>query len=670
MPIDNTLTQVVKTLTDSQTYSPKSKLEYINGSGTVILQVPPKVGYKVTVACDGVRIETQNDSFAIACQGNTHNAIRVSAHATVTLVGTVDAWVVESFNGTFTAEHDEATTQYSTEGSPSGAVQIYSFSVDSAYNEDDLVYHNGQLWRALATLEPGAFDSSQFIRLSIDDYDAGKTYNTGDLVNDAGVLKQWNGATFDTLSGGGGTITTDENFTGDGSGGDPLKLNTYLGLDYVTSSIGGPVVADFQHAVLSRFNSPQLATLNWDTCELRDPADGTTVVLKWVNGFVEVNSITTTGNATIGGNFDATGYATFNIQPAAHLFSIFNSNNSTIPFEFGVNGVLIRDLSGTDSADFQTRNLAGDWTANGAFAVIGGVNITGSIDGNTTADIVNVLNITASGVIDAGEVSADGDITSNAGNLVTSLDVVAGGEVSGNTILTVGNATIGGDLTAANVAATTNITTDTLNVTGLANFADINGSMLTVVNVDTDTITASGDVTCANLQAASGTAYILGASVGSLVDGEGTANIDNFVDITASGVIDAGGGFNASGGNISGTDIIATGEIDCASVLTDLVSTTALRVGIVTTTSSSYTVLSTDHTILCDSTSAAITINLEAAATAGAGRIIVVKKTVAANTVTIDGSGTETIDGALTQVLTAQWTSLTIQCDGTSWFII
>lgn len=48
-----------------------------------------------------------------------------------------------------------------------------------------------------------------------------------------------------------------------------------------------------------------------------------------------------------------------------------------------------------------------------------------------------------------------------------------------------------------------------------------------------------------------------------------------------------------------------------------------------------------------------------------------IKKTDAtANTVTIDADGAETIDGALTVVLTAQWQSVTVQSDGTAWFIV
>ena len=69
---------------------------------------------------------------------------------------------------------------------------------------------------------------------------------------------------------------------------------------------------------------------------------------------------------------------------------------------------------------------------------------------------------------------------------------------------------------------------------------------------------------------------------------------------------------------------------------------------------SPYTVLSEDGYIRANAVGGAMTINLPTAY--GNGRMITIKKIDAsANTVTIDGSGAETIDGAATKVLTTQW---------------
>ena len=87
-----------------------------------------------------------------------------------------------------------------------------------------------------------------------------------------------------------------------------------------------------------------------------------------------------------------------------------------------------------------------------------------------------------------------------------------------------------------------------------------------------------------------------------------------------------------------------------------------------TITGVSDTLGSTDHTTLCDCTSNAITINLPAAV---AGTRYEIKKTDAtSNAVTIDGNGSETIDGATTITINSQYESVTIVCDGTNWFIV
>ena len=76
-----------------------------------------------------------------------------------------------------------------------------------------------------------------------------------------------------------------------------------------------------------------------------------------------------------------------------------------------------------------------------------------------------------------------------------------------------------------------------------------------------------------------------------------------------------------------------------------------------------------DATVLADATAAAIVYTLPAASTCPR-RIVTFKKIDASpNTVTLDGNGSETIDGALTQVISAQWGFVTVQSNGTSWFI-
>lgn len=84
--------------------------------------------------------------------------------------------------------------------------------------------------------------------------------------------------------------------------------------------------------------------------------------------------------------------------------------------------------------------------------------------------------------------------------------------------------------------------------------------------------------------------------------------------------------------------------------------------------SSSYTALISDHVIIC-SPAADMTITLPLASTAN-GTVLIIKKATAAFTVTIDGNGAETIDGAATQALTTQWSVMRLICNGTAWFTI
>lgn len=90
----------------------------------------------------------------------------------------------------------------------------------------------------------------------------------------------------------------------------------------------------------------------------------------------------------------------------------------------------------------------------------------------------------------------------------------------------------------------------------------------------------------------------------------------------------------------------------------------------IATKATSYTATAVDYTILGDAASGSIVITLPAAAN-NAGRIYNIKKIDAsANTVTIDGNGAETIDGAATQAISTQYNCVTIQCDGVRWWTL
>lgn len=90
----------------------------------------------------------------------------------------------------------------------------------------------------------------------------------------------------------------------------------------------------------------------------------------------------------------------------------------------------------------------------------------------------------------------------------------------------------------------------------------------------------------------------------------------------------------------------------------------------VQTKTTTYTALTTDDTILADTSVGAFTITLYAAAS-NSGRRLTIKKTTAdVNAVTIDGNALETIDGSLTVLLYHRYQSIELECDGSNWHIL
>lgn len=81
--------------------------------------------------------------------------------------------------------------------------------------------------------------------------------------------------------------------------------------------------------------------------------------------------------------------------------------------------------------------------------------------------------------------------------------------------------------------------------------------------------------------------------------------------------------------------------------------------------STTYTASVNDRVLLCNGT---FTVNLPLASRANG--ITYVIKNIGTGTITIDASGSETIDGATTKTLSVQYASYRIVCNGTAWYII
>lgn len=81
-----------------------------------------------------------------------------------------------------------------------------------------------------------------------------------------------------------------------------------------------------------------------------------------------------------------------------------------------------------------------------------------------------------------------------------------------------------------------------------------------------------------------------------------------------------------------------------------------------------YTALTTDDFIPCAPSGSNITITLPAAASSAGKWYNIVKTNSTIDTVIIDGNASETINGATTYTLTAQYQSAILLCNGTGWF--
>lgn len=91
---------------------------------------------------------------------------------------------------------------------------------------------------------------------------------------------------------------------------------------------------------------------------------------------------------------------------------------------------------------------------------------------------------------------------------------------------------------------------------------------------------------------------------------------------------------------------------------------------VATTTTTPYAVTNANDVLLVDATAAPVVVDLQTLASA-VKKIYTFKKIDAsANAMTLDGSGGETIDGALTLVTVVQYTSFSLYPGPTGWWVL
>lgn len=155
---------------------------------------------------------------------------------------------------------------------------------------------------------------------------------------------------------------------------------------------------------------------------------------------------------------------------------------------------------------------------------------------------------------------------------------------------------------------------------------------------------------------------IKSAEVNSNFSALGTKALDR-TGGTISGTISVTGTIGSSGGTLSGSwagSPTFSGVVTC--VTCAFYDTYSAKTATFAPAAESF--------YTCDATGGAVTVNLPATATAGAGRIYNVKKIDSSvNACTLDGNASETIDGSTTVAISVQYQSLTVVSTGTAWFI-
>jgi hypothetical protein len=151
----------------------------------------------------------------------------------------------------------------------------------------------------------------------------------------------------------------------------------------------------------------------------------------------------------------------------------------------------------------------------------------------------------------------------------------------------------------------------------------------------------------------------------------GAGVFQEFSDYRTSSTLPGGGTPPSTASNVSFSPTETILSTNVQSAIVELDTKKANR-ELVSAKSADYTITDIDGitTILVTTSTTDKTITLPTAAD-NTNRLIRIKKVDAGiGNCIIDGEGSETIDGALTVTISSQWDSRSVQCDGTSWFVV
>ena len=255
-----------------------------------------------------------------------------------------------------------------------------------------------------------------------------------------------------------------------------------------------------------------------------------------VSGASNLNTLSTSGNAGIGGALDVTGETT--------LTDVSASGNSAVTGTLDVTGatsVSTLDASGaatiTGTLGVTGETTLTDLSASGNAAVTGTLDVTGAtsvstLDASGAATITGTLDVTGETTLTDLSASGNAAVTGTLGvtGETTLTDLGASGNAAITGTLDVTGATSVSTLDASGAATITG----TLDVTGETTLTDLSASGNAAV---TGTLGVTGETTLTDLGASgnaaiTGTLDVTGATSVSTLDASGAATITGTLDVT------------------------------------------------------------------------------------------------------------------------------------------
>jgi hypothetical protein len=379
-----------------------------------------------------------------------------------------------------------------------------------------------------------------------------------------------------------------------------------------------------------------------------------------------------------------------------------NSNSPMLASGVGVKGYYyVVSTAGTTNLDGITDWQIGDWAVfNGtAWQKVDNSDAVVSVNGQTGVVVLNAANVGATPntafVLATGLLSGGGQLTGNVTVDLTSVPIanVPGGVANTVTIFA-GTGLAGGGNLASNVTIDMANTAVAPGSYGTASSVgqftvDQQGRLSSAANVDiniavanvsgavanTTTITAGTGLNGGGNLASNVTINLANTTVAAGTYGSNTQVAQITIDAqgrvtSASNVAITGGGGGGGGNVVTAIATITSGtEIGWSNNSAAILSWENNSSQIIAWANAQYAVSANNATILINHPSAPFGVVLPTAASLTGQQYKIKKIDSSANAVTVSTTSSQTIDNALTYPLSSQYQSVTLQSDGSNWWI-